>query len=162
MGRKRLPRPRPAQVDADRETALSATIPREVLEELPENVRTSVLEAAAFTGPLPPPSMFGQYESVLKGGAERIMTMAEQEQSHRIHWETTALEASARDATRGQWLGFVVSIVCIASAVSLAMSGHELVAAILAGTSVVSLVGRFVEGRSSVKSNSDARDPPSK
>ncbi|MXY69920.1 MAG: DUF2335 domain-containing protein [Acidobacteriia bacterium] len=58
--------------------------------------------AAPAPDPLPPPSMFGQHESVLKSGAGRIMTMAEQQQCRRIHWETTSLIASTCDATRGQ------------------------------------------------------------
>lgn len=58
--------------------------PKAVLDALPEQVRSSVVEAASFSGPLPPPSMYGEYERVLPGSADRIMGMTEREQAHRI------------------------------------------------------------------------------
>lgn len=61
--------------------------PEEVLDALPERVRDSVVEAAWFSGPLPPPTMYGEYERTLPGSAERILVMAEKEQDHRIEWE---------------------------------------------------------------------------
>lgn len=49
-----------------------------------------------FSGPLPPPSMYGEYEGVLKGSADRIFKMAEKEQDHRIKWENDALNQNIR------------------------------------------------------------------
>jgi len=40
-----------------------------------------------YAGPLPPPKLFEGYEQVLKGSADRILTMAEKEQSHRHSFE---------------------------------------------------------------------------
>lgn len=123
-------------------------VPKEVLDRLPAEVRVSVAEAAAFSGPLPPPSMFGQYDQILEGSAARIMEMAEREQSHRIGWEGRRLDVAADETTRGQWMGFAVSILCIAGTVVLAMLGHEWPAVVLGGAGAANLVGRFLEGRS--------------
>lgn len=68
----------------------------EVLETLPENARIAVVEAAALSGPLPPPTMYGEYDNVLSGSAERILRMAEKEQDHRIEWENDALNQNIR------------------------------------------------------------------
>ena len=92
--------------------------------------------------------MYRQYEDVLQGSAERILSMAEKEQDHRIDWESVALGAASREAKRGQWMGFFVVIICIGSTVLLAMSGHQWVAGIIAGTCAVGLVGRFLQGHS--------------
>lgn len=121
--------------------------PKEVLERLPESVRISVSEAAAFSGPLPPPSMYAGYNEVLPGSAERILSMAEKEQEHRINWEDRALETTTREAALGQWLGFATGLACIASSIYLAMNGNQLVAGILAGVSVLGLVKKFIRGR---------------
>lgn len=89
----------PRRQDSSKPSAVStANLPSpETLEHLPENVRTSVVEAAVFSGPLPPPSMYGEYEDTFKGSADRILKMAEKEQDHRIAWETRRLtRASAR------------------------------------------------------------------
>ena len=83
------------------------------------------MEAATFSGPLPPPSLYGQCERVLEGSAERILAMAEREQQHRTAWESKQLEVAASEATPGQWLGFVVVIICIGSAVCLSSLGHQ-------------------------------------
>ena len=70
------------------------------LPELPEHVRVSVAEAMSFVGPLPPPTMYREYENALAGSAERILVMAEKEQNHRIAWET-----SERRRARGGNIG---------------------------------------------------------
>ena len=119
-------------------------LPDEVLDKLPERVRVAAVEAASFSGPLPPPTMYGEYERVLPGSAERILAMAEKEQNHRIGWETTALDTSVGETKLGQWLGFAIAILCIGAAVLLAMSGHGVVAGIALAASAAGLVGRFL------------------
>ena len=48
----------------------------------PSNVRFQTL--STFTGPLPPPDILAQYESILPGSAERLLARIEQEQNHRL------------------------------------------------------------------------------
>ena len=79
--------------------------PKEILDNLPEHVRVSIVEAASFSGPLPPPTMYREYESALPGSAERILAMVEKEQKHRIMWETTALNHVGNDCTERLWTG---------------------------------------------------------
>lgn len=118
-----------------------------VLDALPESVRTAVVEAASFSGPIPPPSMYGEYDRVLPGSAERILSMAEKEQGHRIASEQTALKASVQDSNLGQWFGFAIAVICIGAGVFLAIKGHTAAACIALGASAIGLVGRFLETR---------------
>ena len=123
------------------------------------------MQAAAFSGPLPSPSMYQQYEAVLEGSegsAERILSMAEKEQQHRIDWESKALKAASGETVRGQWLGFVVVIICLGSMVYLSAHGHQWVAAVITGSCAVGLVGRFLQGRSSEGSSSQSGLPATK
>ena len=80
---------------------------QEVLDSLPAQVRTAVLEAASFSGPLPPPSMYGEYNRVHSGTAERILAMAEKEQQHRITTERTALAAGVQSSKLGSTSGLL-------------------------------------------------------
>lgn len=123
IGRKRAQGRQRSEGAPDPGNAIGPIIPKEILDRLPAEVRGTVAEAAAFSGPLPPPSMFSQYEVVLPGSADRIMQMAENEQSHRIDWENESLQISGGEVSRGQWMGFAVSILCIGGTIWLALGG---------------------------------------
>ena len=69
------------------------------------------------SGPLPLPSELREYEAILPGAAERIFTMAENEQSHRIRRENkeldlelTAIETVRAGADNEFKLGIVGSL----------------------------------------------------
>ena len=119
--------------------------PKAILDTLPEHARDAAVEASSFSGPLPPPMLYREYERALPGSAERILVMAEKEQNHRIAWEETAQGASVRETARGQWLGFAIAVACIGAAIFLAVNGHGWVAAVAFGIGAVGLVGRFLE-----------------
>ena len=139
-----MKKPRQPSQDRAREIGAPNLPPKEILDKLPENVRISIIEAASFSGPLPPPTMFQGYETVLPGSAERILTMVEKEQEHRMHWEGAALTVATRETLLGQWFGLLIAAICIGSAVFLAMNEHQWVAGVLAGASAIGLVGRFI------------------
>ncbi len=49
--------------------------------------------------------------------------MAEQQQSARIAYEQTVLNASVKEASRGQWLGSLISLSSVLGAIALAIIG---------------------------------------
>ena len=123
------------------ERGLSSDLPSpEILDRLPEDVRASVIEAASFSGPLPPPSMFRSYEEILPGAAERILTIVEQEQRHRMGWEEHALKASTYETRRAQWMGTTLAAICIAASVFLAIYGQPAVASIVGGVTALGVL----------------------
>ena len=77
-------------------------VPQAVLDALPDDIRTSVIQAASFSGPLPPSAMYREYEEVMPGSANRLMELTENQQEHRHKWESDALGASISDNKRGQ------------------------------------------------------------
>lgn len=107
-------------------------------------VRRQTVSRATSSGPLPTAAEFERYDLVLPGSAERILKMAEVLQQHGMSWENDALQASKGDVKRGQWFGFTLALACILASVVLALSGHNLVAAILAGVAATGLVGHFL------------------
>ena len=86
--------------------------------------------AWAFSGPLPPPSLYNGYDLVHKGSAERILSMAESEQAHRFEWERKELDGKISDMLLGKWLAFGISAICVGSAVLRALSGQHWVAGV--------------------------------
>ena len=54
---------------------------------------------------------------MLPGSANRLMELTENQQEHRQKWESEALGASISDNRRGQWFGFILSIIAIVSAI---------------------------------------------
>ena len=93
--------------------------------------------------------MYGEYERVLSGSANRILSMAEKEQSHRISTENTALAASVNDSKLGQRFGFALAILCLGGGVYLAVNEHTAVAIALVCASAIGLVNRFLNNRAS-------------
>ena len=156
MKRPKQPSPTPTETIHPSQQHKLPEKARRVLDKLPQNdravliesflaIRIEAEESEEFSGPLPPASMFGEYERVLPGSADRILRMAEKEQDHRIEWETKALSGEMRQERYGQQLGFWVAISCIGGAVYLAMNGQAIIAAILGGSTVLSLAGRFLQ-----------------
>lgn len=79
--------------------------------------RVEVSRLEQFSGPLPPPAVFRQYEQVQPGFAERIMRMTEKELDHQISMDQAQLklrdkllDAEIRAFTRAQW--FTFALVC--------------------------------------------------
>lgn len=119
----------------------------EDLDDLPEKVRSAVVQASRFSGPLPPPDLYEEYEKVLPGSADRILAMAEKEQSQRHTFEDKMLVQHSGEIKLGQKMGGFVAIICVGGAVVCAISGELVGAVILISTPIVSLVYQFINGR---------------
>jgi uncharacterized membrane protein len=80
------------------------------------------ITASRFSGPVPPPAVLGQYEEILPGSAERILSMAENEQSHRHYYDNGLLGLF----TRGQWFAFILGLAAIGAGTYLLSIGQDL------------------------------------
>jgi Predicted membrane protein (DUF2335) len=65
---------------------------------------TSII-SAHWSGPLPPPAELEKIDRIIPGGADRLLRMAENEQTHRIE-----------DAKRGQYLGWSLAAGAVITA----------------------------------------------
>ncbi|WP_372000981.1 DUF2335 domain-containing protein [Tistrella mobilis] len=106
-----------------------------------------------FSGPLPPPALFAHYEDVLPGAAERILALTEREQAHRHRFEADALHAEVRYSNLGMWLGAGVLIFVLIATCFCAYIGHGEVAIAIAGLGVAGVVGAFIRGKGSHRSD---------
>ena len=66
-------------------------------------VQRAELIAQHYSGPLPDPSAFAAYDSVLPGAADRILAMAEQRQANELEMQMTTTRAEARSFLGASW-----------------------------------------------------------
>ena len=78
----------------------------------------------SYRGPLPSPEMLGDYEKVVPGGAERIISMVETQQSHRMAMESKEMEATleiAKGVQRAEMHGQYISLGIVAASATAAI-----------------------------------------
>ena len=118
----------------------------------------TLIQISSSTGALPPPAVVASYEQILPGSAERLLRMAEKEQSFRHSMHESALDAGIadrkedrREITRGQYFGLFIGVFALALAVFVAWlvptGVGATVGSVIGGTTVVGLVATFILGR---------------
>lgn len=103
---------------------------------------------------LPPSSELKGYEALLPGATDRILTLAEEHFRHRLEIEKMEVEAQvellrdqAKRANRGQAIATGLAIGCMSSGIYLATTGHDTVASIVFGSTILGLVSIFALGK---------------
>lgn len=132
---------------------ISPEITEEFLEGVPDETRIAYIQAASFKGPLPPPALFGHYEEILVGSAERILKLAEKEQSHRHGWEKDVLNAQKANTKRGQWLGFLIGLAGLTSAVICALLDKPVVATVSVVVVIAGIIASYFTNQPSPHDN---------
>lgn len=120
-----------------------------------------------YEGVIPPPEMYGGYEDVLEGSADRILKMAEKQQEHRFALEksrqNTRNELAMRELKStiildglSRVLGFIIILTVVGGGVYLVSQGNELggYASVIVG--LATLIGTYLWGRK--KGNSEEFD----
>ena len=113
-------------------------------------VQASVEVAASYSGPLPPPEWLRQYEAVLPGVADRMMTVVESEVAnqhagaeHCRNMERTLAGAGITLATRGQTGAQLLALAFLVAAVVLILSGHSVLGGVMGLADLVGIVASF-------------------
>jgi uncharacterized membrane protein len=110
------------------------------------------------SGPLPTPEALAAYDRTLQGAANRIVSMAENEQSHRHQQAMQAMQANINAQQRqldlaerqiksvttsdlvGQILGAVISLAAVIGAAYLALNGQPYVAGCLVALPLAGII----------------------
>lgn len=100
-----------------------------------------------ISGPLPPPQVLEEYNRISPGAADRIISMAENEQKFSHDTTHAAIQEERESARRGQNLGIVCVLSAFVTAIILAALQAYAAASILLGTTVAALAAVFVTGR---------------
>jgi len=108
--------------------------------------KINAIAAMEYRGPIPPPKLFGQYENILSGAADRILKMAEKQSEHRHSLEKQHVDRSLKDARTGLHYGFIIVIFCLLISGTLLFIDKTTSGLILGGGSLASLAAVFVYG----------------
>ncbi|MBI4257013.1 DUF2335 domain-containing protein [Candidatus Uhrbacteria bacterium] len=117
----------------------------EEIQRMDKNIAT--VQHQEFSGPIPPPSLFREYDQIVPGAAERLLQMAEKQAAHRILLEHSVILSDIKKSERGQRFGFCIAVFGLVCAFALGLIGREIVAGIIGGGTLVSLASVFVYGR---------------
>ena len=107
---------------------------------------TQTITSLSFRGPVPPPADLRDYEAILPGAADRILTMAEKQGEHRQQLEQLAVGGDSRRSYLGLGAGFIVSLAGFGLAGYIVAQGFPTQAVWVAGGNLAVLVGVFVYG----------------
>mgnify|MGYP006287055401 CR=1 FL=1 len=106
----------------------------------------------SFSGPIPPPALLEQYDMVIPGAAERILSMAEKQSEHRVNLERKVVYSNSTDARLGVIFAFVLGMTALASGTYCIAIGREVSGVLVGGTGLVGIIVSFIYGtRSSSK-----------
>jgi len=91
-----------------------------------QEIKKLALEAVAevFSGPLPPPHILSQYNQIVPGAAERIITMAESQSQHRQRIEDKVIESDIRNSRLGLHYGLIIGLVAVIGGTVCILNGH--------------------------------------
>lgn len=129
-----------ATVDAIPESEITLQFPEGTPQETVEIIARSI--KTSFSGPLPPPDMLKKYEEVLPGSADRIVSLAENEQ--KIQGRIT--KNIARNDSLRVYGSIVVSGLLVAGAVFCAYIGEPWVGGLLGTSGIIpSILKAFVK-----------------
>lgn len=101
---------------------------------------------ATYQGPLPLPHMLAQYDEVVPGAADRIITMAESQSKHRQKMESSVIAAGIRDSLLGLISAFLIGITTVVGGTICVLKGVSTGGTILSGSGLAALIGVFIYG----------------
>ena len=110
--------------------------------------RAQVAISQQFSGPLPPPEILAKYEQILPGAADRIIKMAESQQSHRQRLEQKVIESNTSAQKWGVACGFILAMTAVCGGIWLSLRGMSGTGLTTIIGALAALVGVFVYGKS--------------
>lgn len=141
---------REVEVVGDELERLLALIPKDKKKQANAIVAVVKESLVAYSGPIPPPEQFAEYERILPGSADRILKMAESQQTHRMALEKEAITKNLDHNKRGQTLGFFAMLLMIGLSVFFVLFDMPTWAGTIGTITIVTLVGLFVTGNAKI------------
>jgi uncharacterized membrane protein len=118
-----------------------------------------VQSITATTSPVPPPEILAGYNEYIPDGANRLLVMIEKQSDHRQKVESSVVETQNRATLRGQNYALAITIVLIAMGGIAMFTGHDTVAGVIFGTTIVGAASTFLFGRRAQQRDLDKKAP---
>ena len=105
-------------------------------------VAASMMHARIAIGPLPSPEELKQYENILPGSAERILSMAERQSEHRQFLE----KRDSQDQHLGIVFAFTLALAALVAGCVVVLNGHPILGSLFGLSGVGGIVATFIYG----------------
>lgn len=124
-------------------------IPAELIEYIPEEkrgefIREFVLHVEHYSGLIPHPNIVGKWERIMPGSADRILTLSEKHQGHRMDMERDMFTDFTKREQLGMWFYFFIALVMIVGGIIVILSGHSTVGLVALAAPVATIAGTFI------------------
>jgi len=113
--------------------------------------QVAVMASKTYSGPLPSPEAFEKYDLVLPGAAERILSMAERQATHRQSLETKVVHGRVIDSRLGVIFGFLITIATEIGGIYVIRMGHVVSGSLLSGFGIATLAAVFIYGTRNIR-----------
>lgn len=107
---------------------------------------TQIMTSEKFSGPIAHPRHLREYEMILPGSADRIVSMAEKAQNHNQSMESKIIDGAVSQSKTAMYLGFLALIMLIGFAVYAGMNGNNVLAGLLLTASVLGGAATLIRG----------------
>jgi len=104
-----------------------------------------------------PPEVLEKYNQALPGLAERIITMAEKQATHRQQIEKTVIESNAFTQKVAPFLGFIITMTAVGGGTELILKGKDVYGLAAIVTALASLAGVFIYGKKKQRKELDEK-----
>ena len=99
----------------------------------------------------PSPGMLRDYEKIIPGLAQKIISYAERQTMHRIEMERKLITSNIRKSYMGLIFGFLIGVTGIGGGMYLTTIGFNIIGIMFSSGTLVSLVMTFIYGSQSKK-----------
>jgi uncharacterized membrane protein len=110
------------------------------------NYSITAHKSEVYVGPLPKPETLKQFDDIVPGAAERILTQFEEQSRHRRDLEQKVISNDIVLSQRGLTFALVIGVIAIVGGIVTALVGKELAGAFIGGGGVIGLVSAFIYG----------------
>ena len=136
------------------------SLPPELIDYIPEDRRGDfsrdfVLHIEQYSGIVPHPSIVRQWEQIMPGSADRVLTMSEEHHSGRIEMEKTMVKHLVNRERLGMYLYFVIAMTMIIGGIIISLQGFSTVGLVALGAPIATLAGAFIFNRSQGRQDGD-------
>ncbi|WP_438467792.1 DUF2335 domain-containing protein [Streptococcus pluranimalium] len=121
--------------------------PSEVQEEIAEKLLARRVQSINYSGPIPHPELLKQFNDVIDDGANRIMTMAENQATHRQKLELKMVNANNRDSLLGVIFGGLIGLSSVGGGIFLIYNNKNIQGLTVMISSLVALVAVYFRGQ---------------
>lgn len=113
---------------------------------VPHRQTGSMAISQEYHGPLPLPAHLEHYERILTGAADRIITMAENQASHRQKLEAKVIDSDIKNSLWGLIFAFIIGLGGVIGGFYLISIGKAIEGSLYGGGTMVALTGVFIYG----------------